>query len=661
MAAGTFEDPQVRRTAVEALGALAGSDEEVRQLLLDMAAGTLENLQVRQTAVEALGALAGSDEEVRRLLLDTLDDESWHMRRAAVHALVPILTGHRDVQRLLLPWLGAVNESPGDTATSTRRVLASTYASLVVADDELRARVIEMLGSPAWPARQGAAWALIGMPGGPPSEVLPTLRGLLDDLRGEESMSERMLLARSLVNDRDPEISRRAVAVSMEALSYATQPWCNFSETGPELRAMAAETLAELDPVYRNDTVFSYLARVLAEDRNKSISDAVYRALLRLAVAPEEPQHPEEEAELQVEPRPQSADVSSHSGVSMQSLPPSTLLHLSDLHFGTQEDASTWFNQLAEDLRELGCSRLDAVLLSGDVANKCTEAEYGAALHFLGELSREFHVGAQRIVIVPGNHDLSWQLARRSYDFHWRADYRGPLEGGSFIEKDDDGLLVRDESKYQERFRPFAAFYQQLRGEPYPLPYAEQGILYHLPEQGMLILGLNSAWEIDHHHRDRASIHPDAIGRALTRIRQTPAYADCPLKLAVWHHPIASASEDRIKDAGFLEQLAKAGFRLALHGHIHKAKADLFRYDAVPAGGRRIEIVSAGTFGAPVREWVPGHPLQYNLLCFAGSTLTVKTRRRSEPNGAWEPDARWLQGKDRDPLPRYTIELFPPA
>jgi hypothetical protein len=660
LAGDANEEETVRQAAVEALGPLVAKDEEVQRLFLDMAADADEDEALWRAAVEALGPLAAKAEKVRRLLVDKLGDAEWPVRRVAVHALIPLVAEHRDVRLRLFPWLGAVSEYDKDGATRTRGLLANAYAPLLPADDELRARVIGMLRSPAWPTRQGAAWALLGMPGGPPHEVLPILRGLLDDHRGEKSLSERMLLARSLVNDRDPEISRRAISVSMEALGYATQPWYDFPHTGPSIRAMAVEALAGLDPAYRNDVAFEHLARVLVDNGDERVGDAVYRALLRLAVVPEAPEHAEEEAKPPMELRQQSAHASPVLGPPMRSLPSSTLLHLSDLHFGTQEDASTWFNQLAEDLRELDCSRLDAVILSGDVANYSTEAEYGAALHFLGELSREFHVGAQRIVIVPGNHDLSWPLARKSYDFHWRADYRGPLESGRFIEKDDDGLLVRDESRYQERFRPFANFYHQLRGEPYPLAYAEQGILYHLPEQGMLILGLNSAWEIDHHYRDRASVHPDAIGRALSRIRQTPAYAECPLKLAVWHHPIASASEDRIKDAGFLEQLAKAGFRLALHGHIHKAKADLFRYDAVPAGGRRIEIVSAGTFGAPVREWVPGHPLQYNLLCFAGGTLTVKTRRRSEPNGAWEPDARWLQGKDKDPLPRYTIELFPP-
>ncbi len=47
------------------------------------------------------------------------------------------------------------------------------------------------------------------------------------------------------------------------------------------------------------------------------------------------------------------------------------LLHVSDLHFGTEADARTWSGQLSEDLANgLGCKRLDALILSGDIATR---------------------------------------------------------------------------------------------------------------------------------------------------------------------------------------------------------------------------------------------------------------------------------------------------
>lgn len=83
----------------------------------------------------------------------------------------------------------------------------------------------------------------------------------------------------------------------------------------------------------------------------------------------------------------------------------------------------------------------------------------------------------------------------------------------------------------------------------------------------------------------------------------------------------------------------------------------MYRYDLSPEG-RRIEIIGAGSFGAPVHQWVPGYPLQYNLLKVSDRTVTVETRCREEVNGAWRPDARWLQGPGKDPSPRYQIALL---
>ncbi|MGK7871794.1 MAG: metallophosphoesterase [Xenococcaceae cyanobacterium] len=331
------------------------------------------------------------------------------------------------------------------------------------------------------------------------------------------------------------------------------------------------------------------------------------------------------------------------------------ILHLSDLHFGTSDQAKLWSGQLAEDLcNELNCPRLDALILSGDIANYSTPDEYKAAKQFLDNLRQDFPLKPEQIIIVPGNHDLNWKLAKKAYQLFDREDYKGKLKDGCYIEESESVIRVRDEEKYKERFAHFSDFYEAIKGKPYPTDYDQQCIIDHLPN--LLILGLNSAWQLDHHYKSRASIHPDAINNALSEIRRNKEkYENC-LKIAVWHHPLDSAGDDRITDQGFMERLAVSGFRLFLHGHIHKAETSLYRYD-MSQGGRKLDRICAGTFGAHTRELMPGYPWQYNLLKFQENQLTVETRRREEPNGAWKPDARWSQGSGQDPLPRYKIPL----
>ncbi|NEQ88411.1 MAG: metallophosphoesterase, partial [Moorea sp. SIO2I5] len=155
--------------------------------------------------------------------------------------------------------------------------------------------------------------------------------------------------------------------------------------------------------------------------------------------------------------------------------------------------------------------------------------------------------------------------------------------------------------------------------------------------------------------RARARIHSGALSKALTEIRRNPDYDNC-LKIAVWHHPLNSDGSDRITDQGFMQQLAVAGFRLFLHGHIHKAQATVFPYDKIP-GGRKLDGICAGTFSAPTFELRSAYPWQYNLLKINDNQLTVYTRRREEENGAWKPDARWTQGPRLGSLDYYSIDL----
>ena len=333
------------------------------------------------------------------------------------------------------------------------------------------------------------------------------------------------------------------------------------------------------------------------------------------------------------------------------------ILHLSDLHFGVKEDAHRWYGQLAEDLkRNLCCEQLDAMIITGDVANTAVLAEYDAARIFIERVCVEFKIPSSSIAIVPGNHDMNRDLSEDAYSPVKRKKLTGKLEEGNYIDESDSVIQSRDDSVYGKRFLPFSDFYHKITGKIYPIAHEQQGIIYHFEELDLLILGLNSAWRVDHHYRNRAAICPDALSAALDTIRQNPDYDNCPNKFAMWHHPINSSFEDRIIDHGFLERLAQTGFSICFHGHLHKTITQLFPYDKSP-NDRKIEIVGGGTFGAPTKEWYSGYPLQYQLLKVTNKQLIVETRYRTELYGPWNPHAIWNQGQGQDPLPRYTIDL----
>jgi predicted phosphodiesterase len=337
--------------------------------------------------------------------------------------------------------------------------------------------------------------------------------------------------------------------------------------------------------------------------------------------------------------------------------PPRRLLHLSDLHFGARDQAIVSYTQLAADLHSQEVDRLDALIVSGDLVNRADPAEYDAARRFLDLVMAGFALSSEQIVLVPGNHDVSWPVSEDAYRPCRRSRYTGTLAPGSYIDHEGGIIEVRDQDGYHQRFRPFADLYRATKGTEYPLAYEHQATVHPIAGAEICIVGLNSAWEIDHHFRDRASIHPEALANALLEVGKPVAGQ---LRIAVFHHPLHGGEDSRIRDAGFLQQLAVHGFRLVLHGHVHRADAEVYRYDRTE-DGRRIEIVAAGTFGAPTHEWVPGYPLEYNLLIVTPDKVTVEARCRREITGAWEADARWRQGPGKDPLPRYVIDRSDPG
>lgn len=246
------------------------------------------NWDVRDSAVRALAGLVGSDAAVREQITAKLSDESWNVRKQAVEALAEIIGCDETLQETLLPWIGIVAErGESGSAEATRQLLSQKFASLLAEEPILSAKVIDMLKSPAWPMRHGAAMTLIAMPGGPPPECFPLLKGLIDDLRGEESWAGCLQVAEIFINNRDSEFSQAAIDVALEALDYATQPWYYLPDSGANIRRQAAQILGQLEPLYRNDAIFARLVRVMHEDQDTNVRDAAYGALLRLAAAPE--------------------------------------------------------------------------------------------------------------------------------------------------------------------------------------------------------------------------------------------------------------------------------------------------------------------------------------------------------------------------------------
>jgi len=664
------EDDEVRNIAAEVLGKINTESATIPfiQALQD------EDYSVRRNAVEALRKIGA--EATIPALITALQDQDYSVRSRAAKALGEIGT------EVAVPALITALQDQDDSVCrnavdalskiGTRAATPALIQALQAQDSYLRRRAAETLG------KIGTGTAIPALIQALQDED-NYLRKIAAEVLGKIGTEAAIPALITALQDEDDYVRQNAAValgkigteVVISALIKALQDQ-NYS-----VRKNAAVALGKIG----TEVVISVLIKAL-QDRSSSVRSSAAESLGKIGT--------ESAIHQLVKALKQENFVTANQGDTLdfainaleqiqecyqlynptltQPIPtpeplphiPSTqlmyILHLSDLHITTPNQATLWSNQLAEDLRnELDIPHLDALILSGDIANYSTPEEYQAAEQFLHNLRQDFPLEPEQIIIVPGNHDLNWKQAKKAYNLVDREEYEGKLQEGHYIEESSTVIRVRDEEAYQQRFVHFSQFYQAIANQPYPLDYDQQSILYHLREQNLLILGLNSAWELDHHYKSRASINMNALSNALTQIRRNRVYDNC-LKIAVWHHPLISAYEDRITDAAFLEQLAVAGFRFFLHGHIHEAKTSNYRYD-MSQDGRKLDQICAGTFGAPTQELVTGTPWQYNLLQFEPDKLTVRTRRRTKENGAWEADSIWRQGKGTSSVDYYRIDL----
>ena len=314
------------------------------------------------------------------------------------------------------------------------------------------------------------------------------------------------------------------------------------------------------------------------------------------------------------------------------------MLHLSDLHFSTcANPGSSMMGALEIDLAEsLRLGKLDYVVLSGDIADTADPREYQAAEEWLKKIMERFSVPRERLVIVPGNHDVSWVESKKAYE-------------GRRVSR-----TVECGRAYKRRFAAFASFYKRLTGATYPLEYGRQGILYRDDQNRVVFVGANSSWRIDHKkaNRQRAGIHGEALDSAL---RGLPAADDQYLRVFVCHHPFVDADSP---GGEFLELLARKRFEILLHGHTHSAKESPFRYD----NRLRVLLLGAGTVNAPPSAQVPGSANQYHLLCLDPLLRTVRvvSRRREKRGGAWWADPRWGSADDPRPTRNFWLDHWQP-
>ncbi|TET19292.1 hypothetical protein E3J74_06935 [Candidatus Bathyarchaeota archaeon] len=331
-----------------------------------------------------------------------------------------------------------------------------------------------------------------------------------------------------------------------------------------------------------------------------------------------------------------------------------TILHLSDLHRSQNAPVSNdmLLSCLLLDLEKQqhenpAIQKCDVVVVTGDLisgapitdtnVSETLAKQYQEAKGFLIQLSNElFDRDLSRVFVVPGNHDVCWQLCRQSMECveaNGRKNLSELLRGANSpyrLSLEDLQLYrIKDFDLYKSRLKYFKEFFDdfyKMQGYKFSLENNEQAVNFVTSDRRAMLTGFSSLYGNDcYDHRGR--IFTDNVARNGLRIRES-ALNNIPLKIAFWHHGLESSEYniDHLNRKEVLPLLIDRGYVLGLHGHQHKSNIVSYAYHLNPE--RFMPIISAGSLCADPQAIPSGYRRQYNLIEIDETDYKVKIHVR---------------------------------
>lgn len=272
------------------------------------------------------------------------------------------------------------------------------------------------------------------------------------------------------------------------------------------------------------------------------------------------------------------------------------LLHLADLHFGGVADIRQIeaLEQIIPDLRP------DAVVISGDVAQRARHGEFQRARAFVQRA-----LETAPVYILPGNHDVQWW---------WRP----------FLPFGKDALYTKYRRYFGEELTP----------------------TMELP--GALLTGALTS-----HGLSFASItqfrDPTVKGhlpkREIARVRGifARAPADAARVLVVHHNVLRGDISQRMGLARWRtaqQRILESGADVVLCGHDHQEGADVL--------GGRVVVSTTGTLSVRTRG---GRPSCFNFVTIESSAVQVTFFRWESEHGRFRASDTFAFARERQGVP----------
>lgn len=331
-----------------------------------------------------------------------------------------------------------------------------------------------------------------------------------------------------------------------------------------------------------------------------------------------------------------------------------SILHISDLHKmeGTSYDALLQSLLTDRDACvEAGMTSPRYIVVSGDLIHGGDtvdeiRSQYAETKGFLEGLVREFlDDDKQRLIIVPGNHDVSFPHTRNSMVSEPEENNVGNLKllrdiysGVRWNWKDFAFYKIADQSQYEGRFELFKEFYDDFYGgfRTYPANPQATAECYPFPDDKVSFSLFNSCRCLDHLN-DTADIDDDAIVAVTPKLRSN--YNQGYLNIAVWHHHFYGLPrETNYMNREVISKLSHSYVQMGLFGHQHVSQvAEFYGGDislSSAADNQPLLLVSSGTLFGGKKVLPDGCRRQYNVIevTMGNGTAYIKIHVREDSN-----------------------------
>jgi formylglycine-generating enzyme required for sulfatase activity/predicted MPP superfamily phosphohydrolase len=293
-----------------------------------------------------------------------------------------------------------------------------------------------------------------------------------------------------------------------------------------------------------------------------------------------------------------------------------TWLHLSDLHFRADErgawDEDIVLRALLKDVRERITSdglRPDLIVVSGDIAFSSAPEEYALARKFFDDLREATGVPKARLFIVPGNHDVSWDLITRTAEKKAETLNSRDAVNEAHLSAESRRLFLQRLDNYAAFVNTYFAKEHLVFDDEHYSHVQVFDVSAGAEKVSVAVLGLNSAWLAYGGEEDRNHL---VLGEYQVR-EALKAGEHADLRIASFHHPF---DWFRAFDRNACQALLMRECDFVLRGHLHRTELlNLQTPDAgamiIAAGACYETRESANAYNLVQLDWASGHGTVY--------------------------------------------------